>query len=98
MDRGRVQTYTQVMKKGKGRQRAEMMVSINGECAERVENKCARGGGAGGETEREDGEVGCEKNEGSVFILVQVSLFVEVFIFWWCKAFLRCRKGKKTFL
>lgn len=29
---------------------------------------------------------------GSVFILVQVSLLIEVFIIWRCKAFLRYRK------
>lgn len=47
------------------------------------------------EKEREDGEVRSEEDEGSVFILVQVSLFIEVVIFWGCKAFLRCQKGKK---
>lgn len=39
MDRGGLQTYTQVMKKGTGRQRAGMMVSMYGESRKRMRAK-----------------------------------------------------------
>lgn len=42
-------------------------------------------------------KLGGEEDGGSVFILVQVSLFVEVLVFWWCEAFLRSNeKGDRS--
>lgn len=83
--RGRLPTDMHMRKKGKHRQKAGMMVSIYRKRANRRkknEGKKKRG--------RKMEMLEGRDTMGSVFILVQVSLLIEVFIIWRCKAFLCC--------
>lgn len=85
--------YTYEEKKtGEDGQRAGIMVSIYRAC--RVENKQGQK-----EKQRKDGRCnGGGQMKGSVFILVQVRLFIKVIFLWRCKAFLKNKEKKKYHL